>query len=68
LSKQFNSDDIELMKRGYAPVARFKDAKGKRVKIELHHKIEISKGGDVYNIDNLNALTPKRHIEIHKGE
>ncbi|ENU0188452.1 TPA: hypothetical protein ACKE6M_005114 [Klebsiella pneumoniae] len=27
----------------------------------------MSKGGDVYNVDNLNALTPKRHIEIHKG-
>lgn len=68
LSKQFSSDDIELMKRGYAPTARFKDAAGKRVKMEFHHKTEISKGGDVYNVDNLNTLTPKRHIEIHKGE
>lgn len=31
-------------------------------------KVEISKGGDVYNVDNLNALTPKNHIETHKGK
>lgn len=67
LSKQFQSDDIERMKLGRAPTARFRDSVGKRVKIELHHKVEIFKGGDVYNADNLRALTPKRHIEIHKG-
>ncbi len=55
------------MKLGRAPTVRFRDSVGKRVKVELHHKVEISKGGDVYNVDNLNALTPKRHIEIHKG-
>ena len=67
LSKQFVQHDIERMKRGRAPVADFVESAGKRIKIELHHKTEISKGGDVYNVDNLNALTPKRHIEIHKG-
>lgn len=67
LSKQFNTDDMERMKLGRAPTVRFRDSVGKRVKVELHHKVEISKGGDVYNVDNLNALTPKRHIEIHKG-
>ncbi|MFX2907137.1 nuclease bacteriocin klebicin B, partial [Klebsiella pneumoniae] len=67
LSKQFYPDDIERMKLGRAPTVRFRDSVGKRVKVELHHKVEISKGGDVYNVDNLNALTPKRHIEIHKG-
>ncbi|WP_425256072.1 HNH endonuclease [Kosakonia oryziphila] len=48
--------------------AKKSERAGKRVKIELHHKQDISKGGDVYNIDNLNAVTPKRHIEIHKGK
>jgi hypothetical protein len=68
LSKQFHPDEIELMKNGYSPTVSAQDAIGKRVKIELHHKQQISKGGDVYNVDNINALTPKRHIEIHKGE
>jgi len=68
LSKQFHPDDIKLMKKGYSPTISAQDSVGKRVKMELHHKQQISKGGDVYNVDNLNALTPKRHIEIHKGE
>lgn len=68
LSKQFHQDDIKLMKKGYSPTVSAQDSVGKRVKMELHHKQQISKGGDVYNVDNLNALTPKRHIEIHKGE
>jgi len=68
LSQQFHPDDIKLMKKGYSPTVSAQDSVGKRVKIELHHKQQISKGGDVYNVDNLNALTPKRHIEIHKGE
>lgn len=67
LSKQFSADDLERMKLGRAPTVRFRDSVGKRVKVELHHKVEIYKGGDVYNVDNLNVLTPKRHIEIHKG-
>ncbi|MGU3412437.1 S-type pyocin domain-containing protein [Enterobacteriaceae bacterium C34A] len=68
LSKQFHPDDVELMKKGYSPSVSAQDSVGKRVKMELHHKQKISKGGDVYNVDNLNALTPRRHIEIHKGE
>lgn len=67
LSKQFDPNSLETMKNGRAPFARKNERIGKRVKIELHHKVEISKGDDVYNVDNLNALTPKRHIDIHKG-
>ena len=68
LSQQFTTDDMELMKKDYAPMSSFMESVGGRRKIELHHKQLIPEGGDVYNVDNLNALTPKRHIEIHKGE
>lgn len=34
---------------------------------EIHHKIHISKGGAVYDVDNLIVVTPKRHIKIHSG-
>ena len=67
LSKQFDPNSLDTMNKGRAPFARKSERIGKRVKVELHHKREISKGGDVYNVDNLNAVTPKRHIEIHKG-
>lgn len=52
---------------GKAPKARKLDAAGKRTSFEIHHVNEISKGGDVYNIDNLRVMTPKRHVDIHKG-
>ncbi|WP_412179161.1 HNH endonuclease signature motif containing protein [Yersinia aleksiciae] len=55
----------ELMKNEYAPFVKKSDKAGQRVRNELHHKIPISQGGDVYNVDNINVVTPKRHIEIH---
>ncbi|PKE27834.1 HNH nuclease [Rahnella sp. AA] len=67
LSKQFDPNSLDTMKNGRAPYVRKQDRVGKRVKIELHHKQEISKDGDVYNVDNLNAVTPKDLIEIQKG-
>lgn len=67
LLKQFDPNSLDTMKKGRAPYARKQDRVGKRVKIELHHKQGIAKGGDVYDVDNLNAVTPKNHINIHKG-
>lgn len=55
------------MSQGLAPRARFKDTVGGRRSFELHHKNPISKGGEVYDIDNIRITTPKRHIDIHKG-
>ncbi|QJT78667.1 S-type pyocin domain-containing protein [Kosakonia sp. MUSA4] len=68
LSKQFSTYDLNRMQRGRAPVADFTESAGKRVGIELHHKVAIYTGGEVYDVDNLSAVTPKRHINIHKGE
>ena len=65
LAAQFKPSNMDLMKNGYAPFVKKSDKSGKRVRIELHHKKPISQGGDVYHIDNINAVTPKRHIEIH---
>lgn len=48
-----------------SPRARFADTVGGRRSFEIHHDKPISEGGEVYNIDNLRVLTPKRHIEIH---
>ena len=56
------------MNMGKAPKARRDDAVGKRSTFEIHHVQEIAKGGDVYNIENMMVLTPKRHMDIHKGK
>ncbi len=45
-----------------------KDSVGGRARFELHHETPISEGGEVYDIDNMKIVTPKRHIDIHKGK
>ncbi|MGO2204552.1 HNH endonuclease signature motif containing protein [Pseudomonas helleri] len=64
----FNSGSLFLMRNGNAPYVQESDQAGGRVKIEIHHKSRITDGGGVYDFDNLAAITPKRHIEIHSEE
>ena len=66
LSGQFIVSNRARMSSGKAAKTRKVDAVGGRSTFEIHHVRELAKGGDVYNIDNLLILTPKRHIEIHK--
>lgn len=67
LSKQFNPGSLAVIRDGGAPYVRESEQAGGRIKIEIHHKVRIADGGGVYNMGNLVAVTPKRHIEIHKG-
>lgn len=67
LSKQFNPGSLAVMRDGGAPYVRESEQAGGRIKIEIHHKVRIADGGGVYNMGNLVAVTPKLHIEIHKG-
>ncbi|TWR93093.1 S-type Pyocin [Pseudomonas saxonica] len=66
LSGQFIVANRARMSSGKAAKTRKVDAVGGRSTFEIHHVRELAKGGDVYNIDNMLILTPKRHIEIHK--
>ena len=36
------------------------------VKLEMHHVVPISQGGDVYGVDNLRLNTPANHDAIHR--
>ncbi|MGE8496338.1 MAG: S-type pyocin domain-containing protein [Pseudomonas sp.] len=65
LSSQFNSRNRAYLAKGHAPAARKNDHVGGRIKYELHHIVELSKGGAVYDVDNIAVTTPKRHIKIH---
>lgn len=67
LADLFNATSLNEMKKGKAPIVRFSDTAGTRVKYELHHKVGLAEGGDLYNADNINIVTPKAHVEIHKG-
>ncbi|WGL99268.1 HNH endonuclease signature motif containing protein [Arsenophonus sp. aPb] len=66
LSRQFGAANLGNIINGKAPSPREIDQIGGRVKYELHHINYIKNGGEVYNIDNLSIVTPKRHIDIHK--
>lgn len=66
LSSQFNEDNLDRIKSGYAPTARDRDTVGKRSTFELHHVERITDGGAVYDVDNLRANTPRNHIANHR--
>lgn len=66
LAVLFEPNVVAMMERGRAPVARETEQVGRRIKLELHHKILISEGGGVYAVDNIGMMTPKNHIETHK--
>jgi hypothetical protein len=66
LSQQFDPYNLELAKRGVAPIVKESEYAGSRNKYELHHKQYISQRGEVYNLDNITVMTPRRHIEKHR--
>ncbi|MGV6987363.1 colicin-like bacteriocin tRNase domain-containing protein, partial [Providencia hangzhouensis] len=68
LLKQFNPQNKGNVKAGKAPVPREAEQVGGRIKYEIHHETPISEGGEVYDIDNMRIVTPKRHIDIHRGK
>ncbi|MFL6609138.1 MAG: pyocin, partial [Pseudomonas sp.] len=65
LSQQFNSSNVVKMRNGVAPRAITSEVIGGRGTFELHHHIRVTDGGDVYGMDNLFVLTPRRHIKLH---
>ncbi|MFP1774412.1 HNH endonuclease signature motif containing protein, partial [Lonsdalea quercina] len=65
---QFKRGNLGNIKSGKAPSPKEVEQVGGRIKYELHHVKLISEEGEVYNIDNIRVVTPKRHIEIHRGK
>ncbi|MNE64776.1 Pyocin-S2 [compost metagenome] len=67
LSTQFIEGTLDILRKGRAAPVRKSERAGRRIKIELHHHKHLSQGGGVYDIDNIRLMTPKRHINTHKG-
>ncbi|MCO8165301.1 S-type pyocin domain-containing protein [Pseudomonas sp. 21LCFQ010] len=65
---QFARRNTVQLDRGRSPFTIEADQVGGRMRFEMHHVIEIAKGGAVYDIDNIVIVTPKRHIQIHRGD
>lgn len=57
----YPDSDIELMKKGRAPLVQYKN--GKYYSMELHHRQPQSKGGS-HSYNNLEKVTPWKHAEI----
>ncbi len=68
LSSQFNAQQKALLAKGRAPYPPQSEQVGGRMKYELHHVEQIGLGGEVYDLDNIRIVTPKRHIEIHTNK
>lgn len=66
LNSQLSISNKKQVSRGRAPYPRKSDQQGGRDKFEIHHIHEVSKGGAVYDVDNMVILTPVQHIQYHK--
>jgi hypothetical protein len=66
LRSQFSESNLERMRDGSAPYPKRVDQVGGRKTFELHHEVEVALGGEVYGIDNISVMTPRRHIQLHK--
>lgn len=66
ITQGMSERNIKLIKQGKAPIAPNAEQKNGRRWYEIHHISLISKGGDVYGIDNLGINTPAQHDRIHQ--
>lgn len=66
ITKDMDESNIALIRSGKSPIVPRGERKGSRIRYEIHHRIPISKGGDVYGIDNLVFSTPANHDNIHR--
>ncbi|WP_339379053.1 HNH endonuclease signature motif containing protein [Yersinia sp. Marseille-Q3913] len=65
LSGQFIKSNRERMRASKSPKTRTSDSANLRTSFEIHHINFIKDGGEVFNVDNLRVVTPKKHIDIH---
>ena len=68
LSKNLSPSNKSGVSKGYSPFTPKGQQVGGRKVYELHHDNPISQGGEVYDMDNIRVTTPKRHIDIHRGQ
>lgn len=66
LVKDFSPSNKYFVTEGLAPYAPPEEHMGKNGKFEIHHITPLKLGGELYNIDNMSIVTPKRHYELHR--
>jgi hypothetical protein len=68
LASQFNSQNRSRMASGLAPRAPVSEHVGDRASFELDHIEALFRGGEVYDADNLQVMTPAAHIEKTRND
>lgn len=61
---EFSTSNITRMKDGLAPIAHSSQQYGGIKSYILHHSKPIYDGGGVYDLSNIQIVTPKMHQEI----
>ena len=64
LANQFSSSNQSRMQGGLAPKTIEEQANGGQTSYQLHHTTPIQRGGAVYDVDNLQIVTPAYHAEV----
>ncbi len=68
LAAGFSASNRISMAQGRAPFAPVTEHVGQRRVFELHHVKALYRGGQVYDIDNIQVMTPRAHIEKSRNE
>ncbi|EJO2888213.1 TPA: HNH endonuclease [Klebsiella pneumoniae] len=68
LQGKFKLQNQANLKKSKSPFVRKSERVGERKRYELHHLKRIKDDGAVYDVDNIRVMTPKRHIDIQKGD
>lgn len=64
---QFGPDSVDRMRKGLAPFAARVQQYGGHRNYVLHHRTPVSRGGAVYDPDNVIVVTPRYHQEVLDG-
>ncbi|MPQ86267.1 S-type Pyocin [Pseudomonas sp. MAFF 730085] len=67
LMSDFLPHNKYIASQGLSPYAPLEEHLGENKKFEIHHVIPLEYGGELYNIDNLIIVTPRRHAELHRA-
>jgi hypothetical protein len=68
LSAGFSSANLTRLKQGLAPIAPVAQQYGKLKSYILHHKVPIEAGGGVYDLSNIEIVSPRYHQMVHQGK
>jgi len=61
---QFGASNVQLMESKRAPIVPKSEQYGEQKQFVLHHKLPIQHEGAVYDLDNLQVVSPRRHQNI----